>query len=635
MPGPSIRVAGLMTLALFASLAFGAPPGEIGGVGFDDPGVVHWSPDGAADSYNVYRSEIAGLALGLPGRCHGFELPGTTFVADDDPAPGTGWFYLVTGESTGDGEGAAGADSDGTPRPLLGRCRAVMRGHVQDRLGFGSDEWSQARIDALGFDGYIEEQLDPDSIDDASNTALNNALAGMSPPVDIFELIGNQTVRSVYSRRQLEEQATVFWTNHFNTYWAKVAQIMQSVRPPCLVPPRPQCDPNFPAIAWEVASGFQYDESQTFRDLAFHGTFREMLGASALSPAMILYLDTYVNLAGVPNENYPRELLELYSQGVNNGYTQQDIEELSKVFSGWSICKRTPANAGNPIAPCIPNYWEVDGVWDAAFFDFRHDCTQKTLYPGTAQQVVIPDTCVNKIDGVNDVQAALDAIAAHPATARFISTKILQRFVTETPSETQIDELVAAWNDPTNPNGIGDMREVLRAALTSEAFLDPDLRGGKVKTPFEHMVSALRALRGYTDGVDRVVNYLVQAQHLPYYNEVPTGYPELGGAWIDTANTLERQNLGIEIALTGSLVFGSDPIGLLQDQGIPAGPGNAAEIVDFFADVLFGGALTPAERQTAIDFLLTNDQGVPSFFNASRIRQTVGFLLGYPQFQEQ
>ena len=130
-------------------------------------------------------------------------------------------------------------------------------------------------------------------------------------------------------------------------------------------------------------------------------------------------------------------------------------------------------------------------------------------------------------------------------------------------------------------------------------------------------------------------NYLSRAQHLPYLDPVPTGWPENGDEWVDTNNTLERQNFGIKAAAGTSATFGSDPTGLLVANGISTAPGNAAAIVDFLADALFGKALSPVERQKAVDFLNTDDSGNVSNYNNARIRDVVGFLLGYPQFQEQ
>ena len=158
---------------------------------------------------------------------------------------------------------------------------------------------------------------------------------------------------------------------------------------------------------------------------------------------------------------------------------------------------------------------------------------------------------------------------------------------------------------------------------------------GKIKTPLEQFASALRATRGTTDGLTVILDSLIQAQHIPHFQAVPTGYPEDGGFWLDTTNTLERQNFGINLAAFDTPVFGSDPITLLTDNFVSTAPGNSEAIVDFFSDAFFGGAITPAERQEAIDFLDSDDAGIPSPYDNLRIRGLVAFLLGYAQFQEQ
>ncbi len=323
--------------------------------------------------------------------------------------------------------------------------------------------------------------------------------------------------------------------------------------------------------------------------------------------------------------------------GVDGGYTQQDVQQLSRVITGWGLCKKLTEDVNDPTAPCLSNYWEDEppGEIVATFVPGQHDCTEKTLFAGTPEEVTIPDTCGHPSDGVDDLFLALDAIVSHPATARFISTKILQRFVTDEPSPEMIDEMVAVWNNGSNPEGLGDLRALLEAAVTMDAFLDPDRVRTKIKTPLEHFTGAFRATRGSTDGITEVINFLESAQHLPHFNPVPTGWPEDGESWIGTNNMLERQNFGIVLLSSGGTAFGTDALGLWQDNGVSTAPGNAEAIVDFLADAFFGGALTPAERQEALDYLNTDDLGDPSDYNDVRIRDVIALLLGYPHFQEQ
>lgn len=628
----------LLAVFVFTGTWAQAPP-EVQGVVFDSDTSLGWSAASGAAAYDVYRGVISDLGAGIPARCHAYRVPATSFVTAATPELGKVYFYLVTGESAAGLEGTAGNDSQAIARARLGRCGPVVRNHTFDRTGYGWSEWSRDRIATLGsVEAYIDEQLDPSSISEADNTELATRLAAIEPPDNAADLVSRQIVGGVYARRQLAEAVGSFWTNHFNTENRKLGDSFDRLFPRCTSPGvPPQCDPSYPQIANRQASLLQKREFDTFQSASFGGSFREMLEASAKSPAMIVFLDTVTNVVSAPNENYSREILELYSMGVDGGYTQTDVEQLARVFTGWNFCKKAPADLTNPLAACITNYWDalIAGDWVANFLSNRHDCGQKVIFSGTPQQLTIASTCGNPTAQVAELQLALDALATHPSTPRYISKKILERFVTDAPDATQLDALVAEWNDAGNPAGIGDVREVLRAALESPAFLDPDRIGGKIKTPLEHFVSAFRAIRGRTNGNSQVFNYLTRAQYLPYLNEVPTGWPEQGDEWLDTNNTLERQNFGIQLAAATGSSFGSDPLGLLVANGIPTASGNAAAVVDFLADALFAGALSPAERQNAIDFLNTDDNGNVSAYNTARIRDLVGFLLGYPQFQEQ
>jgi len=228
---PSAARAVLLIPALFiltAGAVQAQAPGEVTGVGFSDATALSWSPVAGADFHHVYRGKLQGIRA---GRCHGFELAAPPFGTGAAPPPGTGYFYLVTAESVADGEGTPGTGSDLTERPLMGRCEAVMRNHVVDRLGYGWDEWTRDRVETLGLDAYIAEQLDPLSISEFSNVDLHSRLASISRPESIVHLIQLQVIRAVYARRQLEQQATTFWTNHFSTDWTKIAQLYQGAFP--------------------------------------------------------------------------------------------------------------------------------------------------------------------------------------------------------------------------------------------------------------------------------------------------------------------------------------------------------------------------------------------------------------------
>ena len=620
----------VLVLLIGVGIASAAPPGEVQLVVVRQDSRISWVLVPGATDYNVYRGLASSLPRGTGARCHGDEIVGNTFSSPSTPPPGDAFFYLVTAESDADGEGTPGAGTGGAPRTLRGTCDAVMRHHVLNRIGFGGDEWSRSRIATLGLQGYLDEQLDPAAIDESSNSDLLNRRAALYPPDSGDKLLAYDVVNAVYARRQLEQQATMFWDNHFNTNYTKTFDYFGFYKA------------LYPAKQGQ-ASGALHDQAQArFRDLAFNGTFRDILEASGLSVPMVLYLDTARNIASAPNENYARELLELHSMGVDGGYTQQDIVQLARVFSGWTVCKKNFTVAADPLSACIPSNTygtasEPPGAWVSYFSPGQHDPTQKTLFAGTPYEAVIPSTAGNPAAGVDDVQLAFDAIAAHPSTARFIAKKLLQRFVDEQPTPAMIDAVVAAWNNPANPRGIGDLREVLRAVLAQSAFRDPDRIAGKVKRPFVHIVSALRAVRGLTDGQSGVRDFLERMSELLHRNPVPTGFPEVGGEWIDTNNLIERQNFGLFMAIRTTSNLGTDVIGLLNAAGVStaATPDNAPAIVDFLSGVLYGGALDASERQRAIDYLHTDDLGNVTNYSDSRIRETLGFMLGYPQFLEQ
>lgn len=630
--GPYRNTRAVLSLAAAVLLTAGSAvmaqvPGEVTNVLFSDRTTLNWDSEASSDDYNVYRGGLVDLAAGRPPACHGNEIPTALFSSPAAPSPGVGWAYLVTGESDSAGEGPSGS-------PVLGGCDGVVENHVLNRIGFGWDEYVRDRIDAVGVQGFVDEQLDPASIDEASNTLLTNALSPIEPPDNLSELQGISLVNAVYGRRQLERAATLFWLNHFNNDYSKLRPIFNVY-----------ADGNRRNL--ETVT-LLYQEMEEFRNLAFNGSFRDILEASALSPPMIVYLDTHLSTKGRPNENYAREVMELHTQGVNGGYTHHEIDELARIFTGWKVCKhhRTQVDVPNGIcAPTsildTPDEWV--GEWVRHFTVANHDCEEKVLFPGTAYEAVIPDTCdysdplnpVSTVAGMNDVYLALDALADHPSTATFISTKLLQRFVTETPTQAMIDAVVAEWNNTGNPAGRGDLREVLRAVLNLAEARDPDFIAGKVKDPFEHVASAFRATRGKTNGYSTVRNYLVRMQHLYHQNPVPTGWPEMGADWIDTNNLLERQNFALDLTSRTGSTFGTDLITLLTDNGVSTAQGNADGIVDFFADVLYGDALTPTERQVAIDYLNTDDNGVVSNYTTARIRETVGFMMGFAQYTEQ
>ncbi|UCF67572.1 MAG: DUF1800 domain-containing protein [Acidobacteriota bacterium] len=621
---PTTVLIAVLAVGLAVERAAAQAPGEVTGVSIDSSSTLSWDADPAADDYSVYRGLVSELQRGIGPRCHGDEITELAFISPADPSAGEAYLFLVTAESDAGGEGSPGTSSTGQARATLGSCDLVMRNHLFARSGYCWGEWTADRFAALGAEGYLNEQLDPSSVNDVSNSTLQLRLNGIDPPEDVSEIVAQAVVRGMYARRQLEQQTTMFWVNHFNTNYEEIRPYFNNRG----IYTNAEID--------QLTVETQYREMQEFRDLAFNGTFREIVEASGLGPAMILYLDNDQNVANRPNENYARELLELHTMGVDRGYTQKDVEEMARIWSGWNVCKKTLGGASDPLAACLPKALEKDqpGKYVANFRVNEHDCGEKILFEGTAYETIIDSTCSDPPLGVEDVYTALDAVADHPSTPEFISRKLIEWFVTEQPTQEMIDTVVAAWNNPANPRGVGDLREVLRAIVGLELFDSPDSVGEKIKTPLEHIICSLRATRGLTNGINGVQTYLQRLDHRPHRNPVPTGYPELGDDWLDTGNLLERQKWGRDLTQRTAFNYGTGLTNLMADNGLDA-TSPAGEIIEFWAEILFGGALTPAEKQEAIDYLTTDDEGNPSSPDDTRIRETVGFMMGYPQFLEQ
>lgn len=607
----SIVIASTLSPTLLAPHGFAAPPLEVTNLRLPASGMVQWNAAAGAADYNIYRGRLGALASSSGFECLGDEVATTSFAVPDTPAPGSGFAYLVSGESA-DGEGTVGTARDGSPRSLIGRCNQVMAWHVLNRVAYGWNEWASDRLKTLGAVGFINEQLDPASISEASNTALNDALALTTPLDDFSELGYRHAIRSIHARRQLEEQLVVFLENHFNVDAAKVGNFYSDPR-------NLDSDP-LPDLIKD------FEELNTaYRQQAFSTTFRELLETSSKSRAMTVYLDTQLNVVGHPNENYARELLELHSLGVDGGYTEQDIRALARVFTGWKVCKKKPHEVNDPAKACLPTATFANFAWGLSLIASQHDAGAKTLFAGTPYQKNIPPRA--GLTGISDAEDALDAIAAHPSTARFLSRKLAQKFLTDTPTEAMIQAGVNAYNATG-----GSFIEVVRAILGTSLFLDPKLVGGKIKWPDEFAYSAARGLRSETTATTfpLYIGILGELGQPYLFYDAPTGVPERGDDWLDSSQILGRQNYGLDVTMKNTEYL-SHVTEMVSDYGL----NTAEKIVDFFSDALLGGRVAPAERQRLITYLNTNDLGQPSAYEDARVREMVGTMLGLLQALEQ
>src|SRR5436305_11484984 len=241
-----------------------------------------------------------------------------------------------------------------------------------------------------------------------------------------------------------------------------------------------------------------FDVSQTKGDSAFYrtpydiaairrhalGNFRDLLGASARSPAMLYYLDNARNVRGVANENYARELMELHTLGVDGGYSQKDVVEVARAFTGWSVLPPGPAR--QQAEARLARVQRVGGLGfqEQGDFLFRADIHD------AGSKVVLGKT-LPAGRGIEDGEQVLDLLAVQPATARHLATQLAARFVADQPPKALVDRLAAVYLESQ-----GDVRQVLRALAGSPEFWSPEARGAKIKSPFELAASAIRAVNG-------------------------------------------------------------------------------------------------------------------------------------------
>jgi uncharacterized protein (DUF1800 family) len=312
-----------------------------------------------------------------------------------------------------------------------------------------------------------------------------------------YDLSEGKIYRAIYSNRQLQEVLTDFWYNHFNVYLDKGADRY-------LVP--------------------SY-EREAIRPHVL-GNFRDLLEATAKSPAMLFYLDNWQSVAPGQNqrmrkqgtrglnENYGRELLELHTLGVDGGYTQKDIIEVARCFTGWTI--RNPRQGGG-----------------FQYNDRVHDKGQKVVLG-----VIIPAG-----GGQQDGEKVLDILAHHPSTARFISKELAMRFVADSPPQALIDRMAASFTKSG-----GDQRAVMKTMLDSKEFWSAGAYRAKVKTPFEMIVSAVRALDANVEFAFPLANQIALLGQPLYRKQEPTGYSSANADWINSAALLARMNFALALA---------------------------------------------------------------------------------------
>jgi uncharacterized protein (DUF1800 family) len=372
--------------------------------------------------------------------------------------------------------------------------------------------------------------------------------------------------RALYSDRQLQEELVDFWYNHFNVFLDKGADRY-------LVP--------------------SY-ERDAIRPHVL-GKFRELLEATANSPAMMFYLDNWESVTpdqvrrpngkkptrGL-NENYARELMELHTLGVDGGYTQKDIIEVARCFTGWTM---RPARGGGFV-----------------YNDRVHDKGTKHVLG-----VTIPAG-----GGKQDGEKVLDILAAHPSTAHFISKELAQRFVADDPPPSLVDRMSNTFLSTG-----GDIRAVMATMLSSKEFFSEGAYHAKVKTPFEMIVSALRATGAQVDFTFPLAQQIAQLGEPLYRKLEPTGYSSLNAEWVSSSALLARMNFAMTLG---------------QNQ-VPGVKLDAARFTGTPSEVAKDLLFTGPSKQTldAIGAALEGEQKKDP--QASTNALLAGLVLGSPDFQ--
>jgi len=481
--------------------------------------------------------------------------------------------------------------------------------HALNRLAFGPRPDDLDAVRSIGVDRYLARQLDPQSIPEPEE--LTNRIASLRTlrmtPVELFiefqqplrevakgdqdarkaarrearqvimEAVEARIIRAVFGPRQLHEVMAAFWFNHFNVFAGKGL---------CSI--------------WSGAF-----EEEAIRPHTM-GRFRELLGATAKHPAMLFYLDNWQNTApdspgrrgkfeGI-NENYARELMELHTLGVNGGYTQTDVIALAHILTGWGLLKRGAGmngrqnftandfqprpraqfgqfGAGGPFASFRPfgpfgvRRWRernqdspqqnqqlprgVLGQYGFFFDTGRHDFATQTFLGRT-----IPGA------GMEQGEQALDMLARSPVTANHLSYQLAQYFVADNPPPALVKRMASHYLATD-----GNIREVLATMFASEEFWDERDYGSKFKTPYEYVISSVRATGAPVVNVLPLAGTMAQLGMPLYGCQTPDGYKNTRDAWLNPDAMMMR------LSFATALGAGRLPIERPPDSDLGAGGG--------------------------------------------------------------
>ena len=375
--------------------------------------------------------------------------------------------------------------------------------HLLSRAAFGQGgQLTVKAVQAMGLERWLTQQLSPKQIVQSEN--LSAQLSGLSTlshsqaqllsvyqssreeqtaalRLTAIESRKARILPAIYSEAQLSEVMTAFWFNHFNVFEAKN----------------------------QVRAVIGHYDTHAIRPFVF-GRFRDLLGATAKHPAMLIYLDNVRSFSGRINENYAREVMELHTVGADGGYSQADVTALARMFTGWTMVRGDRAAAGSSTSG------SVDG--DVFRFDQRRHDDGVTNWFG--QTIAVK--------GEAQAEFALDFLARHPATANRIAFKLAQQFVADEPPLDLVQRLTKVYLQSD-----GLIADVLHALFTDEAFWSPNVRGAKFKTPYEFAISMIRVSGVEIQNMQPLLASLQQQGQALFGCQTPDGYKNTEAAWLN------------------------------------------------------------------------------------------------------
>ncbi|MFN8499371.1 MAG: DUF1800 domain-containing protein [Anaerolineae bacterium] len=481
--------------------------------------------------------------------------------------------------------------------------------HVLSRFAYGHTQADMVAIQAGTFDvnAWFEEQLNPTDTDTDTLTSKLNTLESIAKSafqlfsdypqmpaqqggpsvynVVMPDLVRATLLRKVYSKWQLKEVMVDFWTDHFNIDYTKdLCKWLTTVHD------RDHLRPN--AL----------------------GNFKTLLMADAKSAAMMDYLDNWENHKTAPNENYAREIMELHTLGVDGGYTQQDVQQLAKVLTGWTYYRPRPANIP-------PN----SGVW--YFNAADHD---------TSNKLVLGNNIAGRSGaaGIQEGEQVIDILANHRSTAHFIAKKLCRKFVADTPSDALVTSIADVFY--SNRAAPDQIAIVLRAILASDEFKNSV--GQKAKRPLDFIAAAMRAVDCDTLVPPKVYaassNVSIATMGQPLFaHTFPNGYPDTAADWVNSNDLLARWNFALAM-LENKL--GAPTTTDLKAWVQSVNPTTAEALVDAMTTRILGYAIDAADHTALVNYVSNNNPAGFQLNNAVltvKVPELAALLLASPYFQ--